>query len=126
MTLPEVMDAVEQDDFSAEMNLAAGTAAFRQALATHPLFRRLVELTKENPGEIVARIENISHRGIDIRYENPFDVALSAYLMALSESASPEAVPTAANAVLGTPQCWWASGIAHELALQPVGHRNSR
>jgi hypothetical protein len=120
MTFAETMRAIEQDEFAAEMNLAAGTKAFRRRLREHNLFRRLTELAKENPAEVAGRIEGISHLEIDQGYENPFDTALSAYLMALSDVAEPERISKAAAAVLRTPKCWWASGLARELLLQTV------
>ena len=57
MTLAETMAAIEQEEFAAEMNLAAGTKAFRQAIREHELFHRLSELAKENPSEVAERIE---------------------------------------------------------------------
>ncbi len=120
MTFAETMRAIEQDEVAAEMNLAAGTKAFRRAIRGHELFQRLTELAQKDPAEVVTRIENISHLEIDERYENPFDTALSAYLMALSDVAEPETLSKAAAAVLRTPKCWWASGLAHELLLQTV------
>jgi hypothetical protein len=120
MTFAETMGAIEQDEFAAEMSLAAGTKSFRRGIRQHSLFRCLTELAKENPAEVAARIEGISHLEIDQGYENPFDTALSAYLMALSHVAEPETISKAAAAVLRTPKCWWASGLARELLLQAV------
>lgn len=120
MTLAEVMEAIERDEFSAEMNLAAGTRAFRRSMRTHDLFLRLTELSKENPSELVHRVKSISKFDVDMVYENPFDVALSAYLLVLSDVAEPEAVSAAAAAIIGTPRCWWASGLARELLLRTV------
>src|SRR5580704_8832777 len=120
MTLVEVMEAIQKDEFSAEMNLAAGTRAFRRLMRSHDLFLGLAELAKENSTELLARIESISQRDVDMAYEYPFDVALSAYLIALSDCAPPEVVSKAAQAVLRTPKCWWASGLARELLLQTV------
>jgi len=120
MTLPETMAAIEQDEFAAEMNLAAGTNAFRRAIREHELFNRLSELARENPSEVAERIETISRGEVDERYENPFDTALSAYLMVLWDVAPPEITSRIAQAVLRTPRTWWASGLARELLLQTV------
>jgi len=120
MTLAETMAMIEQDEFAAEMNLASGTTAFRRAMLRHELFRRLSELTRENPSEVAERIEAISHIEVDDRYENRFDTALSAYLMVLSNIAKPEVASKAAQAVLRMPKIWWASGVARELLLQTV------
>src|SRR5437879_5484832 len=105
MTLPETMRLIEHDEFAADMNLAAGTKAFRRRIHEHSLFQRLTELAKENPAEVAARVESISHLAIDQGYENPFDAALSAYLMALSHVAEPEMISKAAAEALRTPKC---------------------
>jgi len=120
MTLAETMAAIEQEEFAVEMNLAAGTKAFRRAIREHELFHRLSELAKENPSEVAGRIEAISRIEVDERYENRFDTALSVYLMVLSDVAEPEVASKASQAVLRTPKIWWASGVAQELLLQPV------
>jgi hypothetical protein len=120
MTLAETMAAIERDEFAAEMNLAAGTKAFRRAVREHELFDRLSELAKENPSEVLERIETISRSAVDERYENPFDTALSAYLMVLRDVAGPEIASKIVQAVLRTPKTWWASGLARELLLQTV------
>lgn len=120
MTLAETMSAIEQDEFAAEMNLAAGTKAFRRAIREHELFHRLSELAIENPSAVAGRVEAISGIEVDERYENRFDTALSAYLMVLSDVAGPELVSQASQAILRTPKLWWASEIARELLLQTV------
>lgn len=120
MTLADIMTAIEQDEFAAEMNLAAGTKAFRQAMREHELFHRLSELAIKTSSEVAARIEAISHIEVDEQYENRFDTALSAYLMFLADVAGPEIVSKASQAILKTPKLWWASGIARELLLQTV------
>ncbi len=120
MTLAETMAVIERDEFAAEMNLAAGTAAFRRAIRGHELFRSLSQLAKEDLSEVAGRIEAISRIEVDERYENRFDTALSAYLMVLSDVAEPEVASKAAQSVLRTPKIWWASGIARELLLQTV------
>ena len=47
VALADVMRAIEQYRFSGEVNLAAGTKAFRRGLRNHELFRKLAELAKE-------------------------------------------------------------------------------
>ena len=118
--LAETMTAIEQEQFAAQMNLAPGTRAFRRMLRGHSLFRQLSASAREHSAAIVARIETIGAIEIDGRYENPFDVALSAYMTALSDSAGPEFTSRAARAVLNTPNCWWSLGIAREALLQTV------
>src|SRR6266478_427717 len=100
MALANVMQAVEQPRFSAEVNLAAGTKAFRRGLRGHDLFRKLAELAKnaESRVAVAKRVEELSQAEIDMRYENRFDAALSAYLTVLGDTAQPETVAKAASA----------------------------
>jgi hypothetical protein len=121
MTLAETMEAIERDEFAAELSLAAGAKAFRRAVTEHDLFRQLLPLAKETPEELAARIETISRLDIDERYENPFDVALSAYILALSDVPEKrKLVYEAVQAVLRTRKLWWADAFARELLLQTV------
>jgi len=120
MTLGQAMQEIEHDEFAAQMNLAAGTRAFRHAIREHKLFQLLVELAKENPSPVAQRIEAISQIDVDERYENRFDTALSAYLMILSDVAEPETTLKASQLALRAPRIWWASGIARELLLRTV------
>jgi hypothetical protein len=48
MTLTETMAVIEQEKFAAEMNLAAGTKAFRRAIREHELFHRLSPNLRKN------------------------------------------------------------------------------
>jgi hypothetical protein len=120
MNLAETMTAIEQDQFAAEMSLAAGTKTFLRMVREHNLFQQLASFAKTNSADIVARMEAIADAKIDERYENPFDTALSAYMIALSDAAGLEVTSKAAQAVLRTPKCWWSSGIAREALLKTV------
>ncbi len=129
MTLTELTRAIEQHRFSAEVNLAAGTKAFRRGLRHHELFRELADLANEPQvrSEIAERVAMLSHAEIDATYENPFDAALSAYLTVLGDTAEPEVVIEAASAATSAPNCWWTVGISRELLMRAVatGHVQS-
>jgi hypothetical protein len=120
------MQAIEQYRFAAEVNLAAGTKAFRRGLRNHELFRELAELAKEPQvqREIAERIATLSRAEIDTRYENGFDAALSAYLTVLGDTAEPEVITQAASAAVSAVNCWWTVGISRELLMRAVatGH----
>jgi hypothetical protein len=128
MTLADVMRAIEQHRFSAEVNLA-GSKAFRRGLRNHDLFRELAEHAKEPHAriEILKRITFLSSRELDKRYENRFDAALSAYLTVLGETAEPEVVTEAASTAASAPNCWWTVGISRELQMRAIatGHVRS-
>lgn len=122
MALSETMKEIEQYRFSSELNLAAGTKAFRRGLREHDLVRRLADLAKEPETRVTVakRVEELSQAEIDTRYENRFDAALSAYLMVLSDTAQPETVAKAAAAAAKAPNCWWTVGLSRELLVHAV------
>jgi len=122
VALAEIMQGIEQYRFSSELNLAAGTKAFRRGLREHDLVRRLADLAKEAETRVIVanRIEELSQAGIDTRYENRFDAALSAYLMVLSDTEMPEIVAKAAAAAAKAPNCWWTAGFSRELLMHAV------
>lgn len=122
MGLAEIMQSIEQYGFSSELNLAVGTKAFRRGLREHELVRRLADLAKdvEIRLTLAKRVEELSRAEIDEHYENPFDVALSAYLTVLQDTAHPETVAKAASAAARAPNCWWTVGLSRELLVHAV------
>jgi hypothetical protein len=122
MPLTDIMQGIEAYSFASEVNLASGTKAFRRLLRAQDLFRQLSEVTKDPAARetIARRVEEISARPIDKRYENGFDAALSAYLTALSESAEPAVVAKAAAAAAKAENTWWTFGISRDLMARAV------
>lgn len=117
MELADVIAAIEDHRFSAEVNLAAGTTAFRRGLHSHHLVIYLIELAgkPEVRAEVAKRIGDLSAREIDPRYENVYDAALSAYLTVLSETAGPDVIAETAKVACTARNCWWTEGLAKEL-----------
>lgn len=122
MALADIMRGIEQYHFSSEINLAAGTKAFRRGLRAHELVRRLADLAKDTEARLIVakRVEELSQAEIDTRYENRFDAALSAYLTVLDDTAQPETVARAASAAAKAPNCWWTVGLSRELLIHAV------
>ena len=108
MTVEEMFSAVEDHGFAAEANLASGSKAFHSGLRNHRVFRDLMELMKEpnTPQEVLKRIVQLASRPVQMRFENPYDTALTTYLTAL-DLKSPELVERGAEAVSRAPNCWW-------------------
>lgn len=69
---------------------------------------------------VAQRVAALAAAEFDRKFEHPHDVALSAYLMVLSEKADPEMVAKAAAAVATAPNLWWSAGIAFELVAHAV------
>src|ERR1700693_3830765 len=122
MPLADVMQEIERHSFSSEVNLAAGTKAFRRGLRMHALFRTLVDLARDakTRSAVAKRVEEIAANEIDDRYENRFDAALSAYLTVLGDTAQPGTVAKAAMAATRAQNCWWTVGISRELIINAV------
>lgn len=113
MTLQNVMETIEGHQFAAEVNLAAGFDAFHRGLQNHSLFGELADLIKD-PGAlktVLVRLIELSRKPIRMQYENPFDSAMAAYLMAV-DGVDPEVAAVAAEAVSKAPNCWWASQVS--------------
>ena len=120
------METVEGHRFGAEVNLAAGLHGFYRATQNHPLFRDLADLMKD-PGAlktVLVRLIELSRKPIRMQYENPFDSAMAAYLMA-ADGVDPEVAAVAAETVSKAQNCWWASqvssGIAVSVSLRRLG-----
>ncbi len=117
MGLDYILRTIESPAFAVELNLVAGRAAFSRELRQHP---ELLELVKEirstnEQNVLLDRVKLLSSLQIDERYENEADVALSAYLIALSETASPNVTKEAAEVASLAQNCWWTSQIAREV-----------
>ena len=61
----------------------------------------------------MERVLELVRREIDPEYENPWDAALSAYLLFLM-SCNVALASVAADAVLECPNCWWSRKIAEK------------
>jgi hypothetical protein len=120
MTQPSLratMLKVESDAFSAKANLASGWSTFRRALLEDATTARLTSALRDsltNIETIVTRVYTLATVQIDHRYANPYDIALAAYLWALSMVA-PGTARLAAEVVLGARQTWWARETASAL-----------
>jgi hypothetical protein len=99
MSLQNVMETIEGHQFAAEVNLAAGFDAFHRGIENHSLFRDLAVLIKD-PGvlkTVLVRLIELSRKPIRTQYENPFDSAMAAYLVAV-DAVDPEVAAAACPA----------------------------
>jgi len=122
MPIAELMQGIEATDFSAELNLASGTRAFRRRLREHALVQELRELARDAATReaLANRVEELSAQEVDVRYENRFDAALSAYLTVLADTALPETIARSATAAARARNTWWTVGISHELIARAM------
>ena len=97
MTLQDVMENIEGNQFAAEANLAAGFDAFYRSVQSCSLFRELAYSIKY-PGALKTLL---NRSGCSM---NPFDSAMAAYLMAVERGDS-EVASVVAEAFSKAPNC---------------------
>lgn len=106
----------ESDVFSAMLNVASGFHTLKTGLEIDPNFDRLIDEMDEweNQLELYDRIQELLPINGLNGCEHPYDMALTAYLCALSRYNMPLAILCSRN-VHDTPQCFWAAKMAKEL-----------
>jgi hypothetical protein len=107
-----LFERIESPAFHAQLGVISGFALFVRALAETPEVQDLTRaaLTAEARNALYQRILEVSRRPVDPEFENPWDIALSAYLWALNQQ-DPSLALAAAEAVVQTEDCWWAKKI---------------
>lgn len=113
MTCEEAIAEIEGLEFAARLNMASSLATFlnraRREQAVQAIFASLD--TPRCLGQVYLRTLELAQEEVDIRFENPRDVALAVYLWvtSLKDTAMAEGM---AQLVLKAPQCWWATTLA--------------
>lgn len=119
MSLTALLTKIEEVDFAACTRTASTVADFVSTVRAQQHFAALVQLLRKERAVAVAllgRIRAIVYKTIDLRYENPFDTALAAYLIAI-EQAVPHLAGLAAELVMTAKQTWLSSQIGRSLLL---------
>jgi hypothetical protein len=108
---------VESDAFASRVSVASTLAVFKHAIRQDGAYSRLLHLlstTKAAPAAVAKRVALLSSQTIDPSYSNPFDAALTAYVMALQETSSVW-LRFAATLALHAPQTWWSRAVCLDL-----------
>ncbi|MBY0230868.1 MAG: hypothetical protein K2W96_16400 [Gemmataceae bacterium] len=107
---PTLLDLLESDPLSAELNAASGFTQFLRGLDSCAAMERLRQ--EGEPVEVSARLLHLVDAPFDAAYENPADVAVAALLRYLQEKDEVRSL-AAAEAVLGRGRnFWWAAQLA--------------
>lgn len=109
-----VRDKVEGEALTVRAGLASGKSLFVAILSESPELEALVDFLSSGPaalGIAVRRVKELVDSRFDDRYENPWDTALCAYLLAI-ERVDRDVACLAAEIVLNARQTWWASKVA--------------
>ncbi|MGH9384663.1 MAG: hypothetical protein ACRD2N_10295 [Vicinamibacterales bacterium] len=110
----DLFDAIESGKTAAELNVLSGAGPFLRALQSLPGVRSLAASSRSNPAvalQVLRRLEQLSKKQIDRRFENPNDVAIAAYILILS-SADRDIKRAALAASATAENCWWATRVA--------------
>jgi hypothetical protein len=116
-----VRDKVEGASLAVRTSLASGKSLFVDILSGSPEFGALADFVSSGRQAwtvVVNRIRELVETRFDDRYENPWDVALSAYLLAL-RGVNRDVALVAAEIALTARQTWWARQVALAL-LAPL------
>lgn len=112
MTMGELFAAVESPETEIRVNAASDLRTFRRALADIEAFRQLFELAwqpdvqREIARKFVERTKDDGGGG----FRHRFDVALSAYLLLLSETSSRWIRPIS-DIASDVPDTWWLQKV---------------
>jgi len=118
----ELVTEIEGRALAARVGVAGGLRQFVDTLRAQEAFQQLREACRERASSVAAlnRLVLLSRLSIDLRYENPNDTAIAAYLMALSATSS-ELEGIALNEVLGAQNLWWANQVARAVLAEATG-----
>ncbi len=112
-----VFEKLESDQFAAAMNVVSGMRQFVRGLASAPEVQELLASTRSRDDSLVIaeRFNQVAARQADPDHENPWDVALAAYLWILDRVDPPQASLCAAQALMSS-NGWWSRKLAETIA----------
>ena len=121
MDIREIFYKIESHDTSAQLNLAPNLRhlfLYAEKLECAQKLKKIIN-DPEIMTATLVRILSLSNEDIDIRYENPYDTAITIYLWALFLQ-SEIAGKIAANDVARLRQGWWAPRYAQQVLKETV------
>jgi hypothetical protein len=120
----QLFEKLESDRFSATLNVVSGLKQFVRALSSAVEVQELLASVRSgmDPGVVAERLDQVASRETDPAYENPWDVALAAYLHVLNQ-VDPKQAPICAERALNCPNCWWSTKLADNILS---GHEGSQ
>ena len=116
MTFQEAQQEIESSAMATRLNVASGLKTFLRAIQGERAvcaLRKMLDATATQEN-ILSRLIELSRQRIDRRYENPWDTALTIYLLLIS-SVDQSLLILAADIVAQAPQCWWAQKLSSQL-----------
>jgi hypothetical protein len=121
MTIEQCFSKIEDPGFAAVLNAASTLSVFIDIMEAESPFTQLVEEAKRDPRgvpKVFDRIRALAETPINQHYENPNDVALSAYAWAVGKIA-PSLSTLVAEYIIEIPNIWWSASIASVVLKEP-------
>ncbi len=116
MNIRKVFQKIESHDFAAELNLALNLSSLFKIAEEQESVQNLKFLINDlkNSSIILLRIKELIEEKVDLRYENPYDTAVTIYTWALF-SEHTQAGKIAAEYATSLRQGWWAIKYARDI-----------
>ncbi|MGK7926221.1 MAG: hypothetical protein AB4290_13425 [Spirulina sp.] len=112
--IQKTMETIEGYEFDALLNVASSFKMLKKIARKQTAFKDLVAFLTDSPENVwlvLKRTVDLSNQPIDPQYENPADIALTVYLLALS-LVDLDIAETASSFVLQAQNCWWSVKFA--------------
>ena len=112
----QLFEKLENDRFSATINVVSGLNQFVRALSSSDEFQELLTIARSDADRslLADRFNQVAARETDPDYENPWDVALAAYLLVLEQVDPKQAALCAERASIGS-KGWWSRKFAQKI-----------
>lgn len=119
------MATVESHEFAARVNVASDYGTFLRGIYSEGVLNnlRVFASSGEWRERLLTRVQDLADRGVDSRFENPWDVALTAYILVLNAE-SETLGRLAAIAAQRAPGTWWATRAIQDI-LEPIHSQGS-
>ncbi len=113
---------IEGPEFHFTVRQAAGLSMFKRIVRAHECFHTLCDVasTKFGAKKILERIDFLASFDTKPQCENPYDIIMATYLLALDEVGSRH-VKKATRRILSTQQLWWAKQVAQRILREIEG-----
>jgi hypothetical protein len=111
----------ESIEFAAKVNIASGFQMFQEIVNKDITYNFFITNIRNGgmgfangPEIVLRRIDELINTEFDNKYENPYDVALAVYAMALEQD-SHEAGMCAAQMLNDAKQIWWTRRVINQI-----------
>lgn len=110
----DIFNKIESNEFAAKFGVASNLKMFLDIMYDDITFKMLCLKIESNYEIVIDRIIGLANSEIDHKYENPYDVALSTYILAL-HMVNAKAGICGSQLIGDVKQIWWAKQVATKI-----------